>query len=105
MNFKIGDRVRCINATLEAPIKINTLKHNQEYIVHDIAYCRCGEVRLNVGAVAQDERGFFICDSCYIPVTKAGEVNEYFGSRRFVKVQEKYKAVKIQLEKKEPILS
>lgn len=105
MKFEIGDRVRCVDATIEPPIKINTLKNNQEYIVQDISYCRCGEVMLNVGAVAQDPNGFFICNSCYTPLTEVGEVFEYFRASRFVKVQEKYKAVTIQVEKEEPILS
>jgi len=102
MKFEIGDRVRCIDANFGDGNNIQTLKTGAEYIIQDINICRCGAVELNVGGVCGYSGAGWACRCGEIQL---GGLTFFFSSRRFVKVQEKYKSVTIQVEKEEPILS
>jgi|LakMenE01Jun11ns_1017448.scaffolds.fasta_scaffold9557371_2 hypothetical protein len=103
--FKIGDRVRCINAKdVEPYATIWTLKQNAEYIVQDIEVCKCGKQYLNVGAIAIADvvSGCLNCNAVDVPPNNIGCT---FRASRFVKVQEQPRIVRIQMDMPEPILN
>jgi len=103
-NFKIGDRVRCVDANVGL-VDINTLKLNAEYIIQDIKSCSCGSIKLSVGAMSLSKTLGVICSNCHEGVLPPNSINYFFSSHRFVKVQEQTRVVRIQMEEKEPCLN
>ena len=107
MNIKIGDRVRCIDASDILPIVfVNPLVFGKEYIVNRISYCKaCGNAQLHVGV-------FSIVK--YDAGCKCGECEEVSShedvplrASRFEKSIEKTEYISVALDVKieEPILN
>jgi hypothetical protein len=102
--FKIGDRVKCINGKDHEPLAaIWTLKEGHEYIIQDVKSC-CKNVYLNVGAIFQSPltRGVCSCGEIY---SSYSEPCYWFDASRFVKIQEQPRTVRIQMDMPEPILN
>jgi len=108
-NFKIGDRVRCINATPFENYKTDIpfpIKLGREYVVSNLAVCpRCGDVEVGVG-IPNQVMGLCMCECYHLFMARSGE-DWMFTSTRFVKVIEKreYKVNVSEVEISEPILN
>lgn len=101
-NFKIGDRVICINNSSKFNIP---LKLDRKYIIYDIRPSHCGtEIKLNVGLTSINIQ--YSCPSCNTITSKIGE-KIYFKSSRFRKVEEKQEVnyIKLKVEIEEPCLN
>jgi hypothetical protein len=104
--FKIGDKVRCINnkplvhARTAPPLKLGGI-----YIVQGISTCHCGSVTLDVGLTSQQKS--VVCSSCRTVYLS----NDYWpcAARRFVKEVEhkevQYITVAMDVKIKEPSLN
>lgn len=99
--MKTNDRVICIDASNHNPnLRRPSLVKGRQYIVYDIMKCSCGSISFDVGITTP-----FKFTSC-----ECG--NKYFNghismcnSKRFAKVQEEYRVVKMEIEIEEPILN
>ncbi len=105
--FKIGDRVKCINVDNLNPKqngRLPPLVLHREYIIYDIRVCSCGGVSLDVG-ISKLKLFRTICYTCITP-TPPSSIH-WCSAKRFVKVQEKkeYIAVESSVEIEEPSLS
>lgn len=99
--MKIGDRVICIDNTDSPLIK------GREYIVYDVREDCCDFV-INVGIVNNEGSTIIMwCGRCGKIGTATHDIGEeiYYGIYRFRKVEEKYRAVRVEVEIEEPILN
>ena len=96
--FKIGDRVKCINAgdMSNGKLSLTKLVLHREYIIYNIMKCKCGLVKLDVGI---EEDRYTKCNCGVFIKDSIGWCNAY----RFIKVQDKkeYIAVQSNVEFKE----
>lgn len=103
-NFKVGDRVVCVDDSCAADL-ITTLKVGSQYIINSMTLCKCGHIRLNVGAVTISKRlvGF---DCYYCGVLLANEdIIQIHSYTRFRKVIEQPRVIRIEVERTEPVLN
>jgi hypothetical protein len=84
-NFKVGDRVRCVDAEMGAPESFyNPLVKGREYIVTNVKTCpNCNSVELQVGVITKESyRAWCGCRAYEIVYT--GQ-DAPFSGRRFEK--------------------
>ncbi len=101
--FKVGDRVKCINASSVHPLfKKPPLVLGREYIIYNISECSCGAICLDVGFAS--ELGQTHCHHCG-NISHSLDETHWCSSKRFIKVQEKkeYIAVSSTVEVEEPV--
>lgn len=102
-NFKIGDRVRCINTGRIDSGNQPKLILGREYIIYDIHTCKCGSINLDVGL--KTENGYPTICNC----NKTISLNDihWCAAERFERVLEKveYIAVATNIEIEEPVLN
>lgn len=99
--IKVGDRVICVDASAHAMGTPPPLIKGRHYLVYGANKWPCGCVAIDVGLTG-NEYGTYCSEhgSSHVP-----GIIHWCSSKRFRKVQEKVKYVKLEIEKGEPQLN
>ncbi len=100
--MKVNDRIICINASGFGSFGYNPLIKGREYIIYDVDICSCGDVAFDIGM--STELDIMSCSNCGL-ITDINDGIGWASSKRFAKVQQEYRTVKLEMEIEEPILN
>ena len=98
--MKTGSRVICIDASAKSYRQPPPLIKGREYIIYGVKKCTCGNDKFDVGL--RSDCTITRCINCGSVIDNHDGIH-WANSKRFAKVQEQYRTVKLEMEIEEPI--